>query len=169
VKGEIMTFREYYGEPFRSDLSAVVTSNPSPHSEADEVTIQPRTLSTENSVIRVWEPERLRLFATALYYTILVDQVCYTHFGSVYSQFKVLTRYPKFRGDCPGGCYGHIHPMNILKAIGSELGPANNWSGQVILLVEAAEVMHAEVRDFFRTYLRAVDGEHFWRKCVDEM
>jgi len=115
------------------------------------------------------EPERLRLFATALFFTVLVDQVCYTHFRDIYLEFQSLTRYPKFCGDCPGGCYHHLHPMSIFETIGSAPGPAYGWSGQTKLLDEAIEVMHAEVLDFSNTYLPSIDGELFWRRCVDEM
>ncbi|MDL1927938.1 hypothetical protein FCG40_02965 [Fimbriimonadia bacterium ATM] len=164
-----MTFKEYYGEPFRSDLGAIVASCPSLHSDWQDVVVQPRTLSIENPAINGLTLERRNLFATALFFTVLVDQVCYTHFRAYYPQFRDLTRYPKFRGDCPGGCHSHLHPKSIFNAIGSPHGPAYNWSGRARFVDDAIEIMRAEVLDFFNTHLNAVDGEDFWRRCVEEM
>src|SRR5262249_26440372 len=142
---------------------------PSLHSEGHEITIQPRTLSTDNPVIVTLESERLSLFATALFFTVLVDQVCYTHFKVIYPEFQNLTRYPKFRGDCPVMCCHHIHPTFIFKAIGAAPGPRYDRAQQAKLLDEATQVMHAQVLDFFSTHLRSIDGEHVWRECVKEM
>ena len=162
-----MLFTEYYGPPYRVDLHAVVEALPSLHDHADfnAVTIQPRTLSRKNVVIRSWNSERIDLFASALFFTVLVDQVAFTHFHSHYHQFQDLTRYPKFRGDCPGGCNYHVHPSTVFRAIASQLAPL---SGEAKLLPEAVEVMHAEVLSFFSEHMLSVDGQEFWEKCVPE-
>jgi hypothetical protein len=164
-----VTFKEYYGEPFRSDLRAVVAVCLPDHSDGDEIRIQPRTLSTANEVIRAWAPDRLNVFAAALFFTILVDQVAYTHFRHVYSRFRALTRYPKFCGDCPGGCNYHLNARSIFNALRSNAGPATGWSGRFTLLEESVEVMHAEVLDFFSHHLTSVSGEEFWRECLAEV
>ena len=91
----------YYGQQFRDDLHAVLAHAHKTHPhEAGEITIQPRSISTENSVIRSWSDERRAVFASALLLTVLVDQVCFTHFKEVYPQFRALTMYPKLCGDC---------------------------------------------------------------------
>ena len=164
-----MTFKEYYGELFRADLDAVVSSGSPSHSAEGEVTIQPRTLSTENPVICSWDRERIDLFSTALFFTVLVDQVCYTYFRYIYTGFQSLTCYPKFRGDCTGGCRFHLHPKFIFEVITSSPGPAYEWSGTAKLLKEAINVMHFEVIDFFKDHIRCVDGEEFWVRCANEL
>ena len=162
-----MTFREYYRDPFRADLVAVVSALPSCHppSEDGGVVIHPRTLSVENPHIRSWGPDRTDHFASALYWTVLVDQVCYTHFKSHYGAFQRLTRYPKFRGNCLG-C-SHLHPRNILNAIGSE--PPNAWSGRARLSNDAVDVMREEIFDFFERHLKAIPPADFWRRCLAEL
>lgn len=163
-----MTFIEYYGDTFRSDLNQVVQNCPSPHAMKGDVIIQPKMLTLENHTINSWKPDRINLFATALFFTILADQVCYTYFRDFYSQFQALTHYPKFRGDCPGGCYYHLHPTSIFKVIGSSPGPASMWSGKLKMLDDAIETMRREVLNFFNTYVKSIDGDLFWEKCVAE-
>jgi len=169
MEGGALEFRNYYGEPFRIDLNAVTNFPSCPCSEADEAVIQPRTISTQNPVIRSWKPEQLQLFATALFFTVLVDQVCYTHYRDFYPQFQKLTRYPKFHGDCPGGCWWNLHPNRIFRAAGSSPGSPSNWSGRVKIPENTIDVMRNEVLEFFNDYMQAIDGKEFWRRCVGEM
>lgn len=164
-----MTFKQYYGDPFRADIAKVILSGPPSHSERGEVAIQPRTLSTMNPVIRSWDQEHIDLFVTAPFFTVLVDQVCYTYYREYYSQFQSLTRYPKFRGDCTGGCSHHIHPKYVFKVIASPPGPYSSWSGTANFLEESIDVMHSEVTDFFGVHLKVSDGLNFWSRCVDEI
>jgi hypothetical protein len=56
-------------------------------------------------------------FGVALFFTVLTDMVCFSHFKPYYSNFKSLTRYPKFIGNCPGGCNFHYHPSDIFFAM----------------------------------------------------
>src|SRR5690606_27668683 len=87
-----------------------------------QIALQPRTISLRNPVVRRWSVERRTLFAAGLFLTVLADQVCYTHFQASYSRFRELTMYPKWRGDCPGTCYYHIHPGAVFRAIGAHEG-----------------------------------------------
>jgi hypothetical protein len=162
-----MTFSEYFGEPFRGDLNAVISALPSghDHDRPTGVTIQPRTISDQNQVIQAWNAERRDLFASALFFTVLVDQVCYTHFRTHYPAFQALTLYPKFRGDCPGGCYHHLDPSAIFRALGSPHGSATGWRGEARIVPAATEAMRSEVLSFFADYMPAVDGPEFWRIC----
>lgn len=165
-----MDYREYYGEPFRSDLSAVISAVPSGHSTEREYVIQPRTLSTENPIIRKWEQNRINLFATALFYTVLIDQVCHHHFHHLYDEFEKLTRYPKLLGDCPGGCiWGYAHPVMILQSIGSPPGPASNWVASAGLIENSRSVMREEIGSFAENHLPSMDAEIFWEKVVAEL
>lgn len=164
-----MTFREYYHGPFHADLVTVVDASPSPHhpSEHGAVIVQPRTLSAENPHIRAWGPGRTDHFASALYWTVLVDQVCYTHFKVHYGAFQRLTRYPKFRGNCPGGCSYNLHPRKILNAIGSK--PPNAWLGRAHLSNDAVDVMRNEIFDFFERHVTGIPSRDFWRRCRAEL
>lgn len=165
-----MNYREYYGEPFRKDLNAVISALPSGHSNERQTVVQPRTLSTENRIIKDWSQDRLNLFATALFYTVLVDQVCHYHFNYLYREFEQLTRYPKLLGDCPGGCvWGFGHPRMILHSIGSRPGPATNWIHSVELVEGSQEVMEQEIKSFSEDHLPGLDAEYFWGKVVAEL
>lgn len=168
-KGADMDYRDYYGNPFRSDLAAVVNGLRSPHGEEADggAILQPRSLSSANSAIVSMAPERRSLFATALFFTVLVDEVAYTHFQKDYAAFRTLTVYPKLLGDCPGGCHYHLEPSTIFRAFASPEGPATGWTGAVTFDEEAVEVMRFEVLDFFRVHLPQVSGEEFWAACVN--
>ena len=169
-----MRFQKYYGEPFRSDLRNVVNGLPPLHdhfSTEHETTVQPRMLSRANQAIRLLGSERLKLFATALYFTVLVDQVMYTHFHSTYPRFKSLTQYPKLRGDCPGGCSWMVDPSVILVTAG--LPPASGervaLSAYADLVASASPVVELEVTSFFETHMPDVDGTDVWRHCLNNM
>ena len=165
-----MDFREYYGETFRRDLNAVISALPSGHSNERQTVIQPRTLSTDNLMIKGWDQNRLNLFATALFYTVLVDQVCHYHFNHLHRDFEQLTRYPKLLGDCPGGCiWGYSHPVMILQSIGSEPGPASNWINRACLVDGSQDVMKEEIIDFCENHLHALDPTAFWGRVLAEL
>lgn len=164
-----MDFREYYGDPFRRDLAAVLEGLPTHHSEGAEIVLQPRNISTKNKVVRAWSEERRTLFATALFFSVLVDEVCFTHYPGQYAEFRSLTMYPKFIGDCPGGCRTHIPPANILFAMGSPYGAATGWTGSSALPDGALEVMQHETVSFFEDHCRPIDGLEFWAHCEREL
>jgi hypothetical protein len=168
-----MTFDDYYRGRFRQDLAAVLQSAPRSHEhpgDPDGGTIQPRSLSIENRAIGALSPGAVGHFATALYFTVLVDEVMYTHFQPHYDAFEALTRYPKLRGDCPGGCSSHIHPSHIFGALNQ---PAGSWKANAYEafrdnMREAVPVMRREVLNFFPMHLQAVDGAEVWRRCRAE-
>ena len=170
-----MTFSEYYHQEFRTDLERVLQTAPAPnhlgHSYEEDVVLQPRIINRENKTVRLWSRERRELFGVALFFTVLADQVCYTHFPQNYAKFRSLTRYPKFKGNCPGGCSAHVHPRGIL----STIGRSDDWitdeipAGLVSLLAEALPVMEREVLDFTRNHMPELDGHAFWFKCLQEI
>lgn len=164
-----MHYRTYYGDPFRADLSALLTAHHQPHDHPDaDRMIQPRMIAADTMPIRSWQRERLRLFTTALFYTVLVDQVAFAHFRSSYTQWRSRTMYPKLRGDCPGACRSNLDPRQVF---GLVVRQSRDPYTEVTPLDCAAElgdarpVMRAEVLDFFRDHLPAVDGADFWRLC----
>lgn len=168
-----MSFSEYYNNSFRQDLQRVVTAMPPLHDHGDgEVTIQPRTLSIANPVIRGWREDRRILFAAALFLTILVDEVCYTYFQPAYPSFRALTLYPKLRGDCPGGCSWHAHPELIWHSIGTLEGqpyrrtedlPFQHLPGDFL------NAMEEETRSFLAAHLTEIDPDVFWERCAREI
>ena len=164
-----MTFSEYYNGQFAADLSLVMSQGFRAH-EFDEVTVQPRTVSSENPVVVQWPKERQAVFAAALFLTVLVDQVCYTHFRSNYDKFRGLTQYPKFRGDCPGGCYSHINPGVVFRAIGRDPGPVRQYDSFPYdrLPADTLETMRREVNDFVDRHMPEL-GEKFWQLCKMEI
>lgn len=110
-------------------------------------------------------------FAAALFLSVLTDQVCFTHFKASYPEFRRLTQYPKWRGDCPGGCAWHLHPSLIFDAIGSRPGPLpRERSPRFDLLPpDVFSVFELETKDFVREYLPEVSATRFWERCVREL
>ena len=166
-----MDYREYYGDAFRRDLAAVVLGLTSPHgSENDGGTVlQPLVLSNENPAIAAMDRARRSLFATALFFTVLVDQVAYTHFRVHYRAFRALTLYPKLVGNCPGGCHYHFHPTSVFNFFAMFSGPVVMRDQDSLFDESSVEVMRAEVLDFFRVHVPAVDGDEFWDLCLAEL
>jgi len=166
-----MNYREYYGQPFTEDLNAFrawATASRVSHKENVEgvFAIQPHIINENSKVISSWGNDRIGLFATALFFTVLVDQVCYTHFHSFYSKFQSLTRYPKLRGPCPGGCQNR-HPRTIFSWLTPCL-PQHNIKFDLkfaSLISSALPIMKQEVFDFLTEHAPTVDKEAFWEKC----
>jgi hypothetical protein len=168
-----MEFREYYRGPFRHDLRAVMDALPqNPVHFGVEPVLQPRTVSLDNPVIRNMSFERQGLFAVALAFTVLTDQVCFTYFGDSYGAFRRLTMYPKLRGDCLTACRYHIHPNHALYCVGDAPGGPRPLILVTLLrraaLADAMPVMRQEVEEFFREHLPEVDGTEFWQRCQAE-
>ena len=167
-----MDYYDYYGDPFREDLHAVLGALPSLHTTHTNdlnIFVQPRTLSNESPIIRNWNQYHVDLFATALFYSVLIDQVCHSYFRNVHPRFERLTRYPKLTGDCPGACFWHLHPSTILNCIGATPGRLCSRSRKAKLVDGSREVMRNEVLDFFDKHLREVDGDAFWALASDEI
>ena len=170
-QGTEMTFREYYSAPFIEDLNAFRTwakaSKVSHQEDIDGVfAIQPHLTREHAKELATWGQDRLVLFATALFFTVLVDQVCYTHFRASYAYFQQLTRYPKLRGLCPGGCQNR-HPSDIFTWIADCLQTTRTdmYRAYTATVGDAIPVMKEEVFEFFRCHLTAVDPTTFWAYC----
>jgi hypothetical protein len=165
-----MRLSEYYNQNFRQDLMDVLANAKSVHPHA-EVSLQPRTVSRENPTVARWPEERRLLFASALFLTVLVDQVCYTHFRDAYPTFRRLTQYPKWRGDCPGACGYHIHPEVIFRVVGQLPGPAADIEELALPLLpdDLFATMKNEIVDFVQNHLPGTDPEEFWGRCDAEI
>lgn len=167
-----MLFATYYHGLFREDLTLVAAAVPTTHEhDAGEVVFQPRTISRHNAVVRTWPEERRLLFAAGLFLTALVDQVCYTHFRDSYPRFRELTRYPKWRGDCPGGCFHNIHPIAVFRAIGARLGSLNDIRDLPFSALpdDLLSTGKEEVYEFMLRHLPEVAPDEFWRRCEAEI
>ena len=171
-----MTFREYYGQQFQSDIQRFMMSIPSESRNHDNdksvFTIQYERLTKDTDHVDVIHPENRANFAMALFLSVLVDEVCYKHFRPQYPQFRNLTLYPKFIGNCPGSCQYHFHPRDIFTAINYSRDGQNAGRRPDITVYshfnEACEVMKSEIFDFFTQHMTTVDPMEFWRRCVTE-
>jgi hypothetical protein len=166
-----MSLQEYYRSDFRGDLLSMIAAGPrSEHRREIETVIQPRTIGAENSVVMGWSDSRRARFAACLFLTLLVDQVCYTYFAMHYKRFRQLTRYPKWKGECPGGCFTHIHPSLVFAAIGRSPGPMNrpDCFAYRALPSDTLGTMEREVHAFVRDHMPEL-GEAFWDFCDREV
>ena len=170
-EGVRMTFREYYGAPFVEDVNTfrawVAASRLSHREDLDGVfAIQPHLIEEHAHEIAKWGSERVALFATALFFTVLVDQVCYTHFHHAYSEFQHLTRYPKLCGLCPGGCQNR-YPTDVFSWLAEcfPSGRSELYGAYEHTVSDAVPVMKEEVLSFFSRYVRTIDPTQFWGWC----
>ena len=169
-----MSFADYYRHQFLDELQAVYAGAPSvPVCEnwARDPHLTPTMLGSANRVLRHMSGAKREQFAMCLYFTVLVDQVMYTHFSEDYQEFRSLTQYPKWRGDCPGGCHSHWHPASILSTIGaaSHRGSAEadavDWISR---LQDALPLFYAEINQFFGPVLPRPVAAVVWQRVIAE-
>lgn len=169
-------FEEYYRQHFQSDIQRFMMSIPpeSRNHEQDKsiFTIQYERLTKDTPHLDTIAPEFRAHFAIALFLSVLVDEVCYTHFKPFYTRFRLLTQYPKFIGNCPGGCHYHFHPREIFAAINYSRDGRNSNKRPNVSVSEAfnesSDVMKEEIFDFFNRQLPEVSPSEFWKRCVIE-
>lgn len=166
-----MRFADYYRGQFRTDLAEILACTaPSRHTSAAMTFIQPSMLSSRNRWVRGMQPDQRLLLEQALFLTFLTDQVAYTYRKPCYARFRSLTMYPKFTGDCPGGCHSHWHPRMIFGLVGAApgryCGPAPTIAQCV---ADVLEVYQTEVEHFTSTLMPELDGPDFWSLCRAEM
>ena len=104
-----------------------------------------------------------------LFLTVLTDMVCFTHYKSNYSEFRKLTRYPKFIGNCPGSCNFHYHPSDIFFAMNKGRVAKEQHLMFYDKFLAAFEIMKEETINFFNKHLAEINGEAFWEKCQKEL
>jgi hypothetical protein len=170
----MMDFKTYYNSKFRDDLNRFFSTIPDAskfHEDPENkqiFSIQYERLTPSFDHLNFLDKDTKELFAVALFLTILTDMVCFSHFKAHYSQFRNLTRYPKFIGNCPGGCRYHYHPRDIFFAMNK--GRSANEQHLIFYdkFLGATETMKEEVLSFFNQYLPDINGETFWAKCQNE-
>jgi hypothetical protein len=169
-------FADYYNHQFRDDIQQFMLSIPRESrchdTDTHEFTIQYATLTKDTEHLDVIAAQYRAIFVVALFFTVLVDEVAYTHYRAHYPQFRTLTMYPKFIGNCPGSCHYHFHPRDVFAAVNFSRDSQNTGRRPDIqprdAFLEAVEPMKLEVIDFFSKHMPQIDGCEFWSKCASE-
>lgn len=172
-------FAIYYRTKFRQDINQFFATIPDKSKFHEDLknkqtfSIQYERLSRDFDHMNFLTKDDKEYFGVALFFTVLTDMVCFSKFHAFYDKFFRLTRYPKFIGNCPGGCHYHYNPGDIFAAM--------NYSRTKKLGIlspdrlefyekfnEAAEPMKIETLDFFTTNLPEISGIEFWKLCLNE-
>jgi hypothetical protein len=170
-------FDKYYNGQFRQDIQTLFAKVPdrSKHTFDDRnvFTIQYQALTKDFNYLDFLDINQKAYFGTSLFFTVLVDQVCYTYYRQYYDKFCRLTLYPKFVGNSPSTDRTNFPPRDIFGAF--------NYSRNKEKMVnmpnvefwptfnEAIPIMEREIKDFFKNHLSEIDGKQFWNKCVKEL
>lgn len=172
-------FETYYKTKFRHDIALFFATIPD-HSKFHEdnqykqtFSIQYERLTRDFDHLKQLTKSDREYFGISLYFTVLTDMVCYSFFRENYNDFRKLTLYPKFIGNCPGGCRYHYHPSDIFIAMNfSRSKPLEILSSECLdfyeKFKEAIPTMEQETKDFFTDHLKEIDGQQFWEKCKVE-
>ena len=167
----MMEFHRYYNNDFRSDLTSFLSTIPDSsryHHNLDtrsEVTIQLERLTSNHNHLNFLNKATRLNFAHALYWTILVDMVMYTHFRESYDAFRKLTNYPKLIGNCTHGCYHHYHPRNIYDEM--EIKMSDEDINSSILATKA--LITSDIKTFLNSYMPEVEISLFLERISDNL
>ena len=169
-------FYNYYNGQFRYDLQKFFETIPENskfhenHEFKTTFTIQLERLTQNFDHLDFLTSEKvLEQFGVALFFTVLADQVCFSHYNKNYADFRQLTLYPKFIGNCPGACRFHLHPSDIFFAM-NKYDQIKNTKHQKYLnfietFNEATLIMERETIDFFLRHHKIINGIEFWERC----
>ena len=172
-------FKTYYTLKFRQDINKFFSTIPDKskfHEDSQRkqiYSVQYNRLTQENEHLSFLSKYNKEYFGVSLFFTVLIDMVCYSHYPEYYDEFQQLTRYPKFIGNCPGSCVWHFHPNHIFLAMNYPSTDNLKTSTSEYLCFsekfnEAILIMEKEILDFFETHLKEIDGKEFWNKCKNE-
>lgn len=167
-------FKSYYHTKFRDDLLIFFSTIPEEskfHEDKENkqlFSIQYERLTPQKNHLDFLDKEAKEYFGVALFFTVLTDMVCYSHYSHHYPKFQVVTRYPKLIGNCLSWCRYHLHPRDIFIA----MNQGSSATQQNLIFTdkfqEANDIMKDETVDFFKLYLMEVDGDDFWEQCKKE-
>lgn len=151
-----MNFKEYYNGQFRQDIQTFFSKIPdrSKHTFEDKkiFTIQYQALTKDFNYLEFLTVEQKAYFGTALFFTVLVDQVCYTFFRQYYEKFQKLTLYPKFVGNGPAWDNTNFPPRDIFGAFNYSRDKEKIANTPNVdfsqTFNEAKSVMESEIKDF---------------------
>jgi hypothetical protein len=125
-----MNYKTYYLHRFREDLTRFFSDIPDGVKHhmlfCDDFTIQPFCIANGSPYLSFLSKTHKEYFGVALFFTILVDMVCYCHYHKFYERFRAKTLYPKLIGNCLSACRVHQHPKNIF-----------TWMNQQYLTIKA--------------------------------
>ena len=167
-------FKTYYQTIFREDLVNFFSSIPDESKFHDErpnkqlLSIQFERLTPGKNHLAFLDKESKEWFGVALFFTVLVDMVCYTHYSEHYGNFSKLKNSPKLIGNCMSWCHIHLHPEEIFRAMNHGAKPNERLLFQEKLL-EASEYFKEEVISFFGVHMQEIYGIEFWRRCKTEI
>ena len=166
-----MEFQTYYNTNFRSDLHTFLSTIPDKsrfHHNLEtrsEVTIQLDRLTSNHHHLDFLNPATRLNFAHALYWTILVDMVMYTHFQASYDSFQKLTNYPKLIGNCTRGCYHHYHPRNIYDKMDFIMSDEEINSS----IIDTKRIITSEIKSFLTSYMPSIDIPKFLERINNNL
>ncbi len=169
----MLNFKIYYNIKFREDLNTFFSSIPDESKFHEDrlnkqiFSIQFERLTHKNNHLIFLDHGSKELFSVALFFTVLVDMVCYTHYNEHYNKFSNLKNSPKLIGDCLSWCHTHLHPEEIFRAMNHGAKPNERLLFQEKLL-EASEYFKEEVISFFGVHMQEIYGIEFWRRCKTE-
>jgi hypothetical protein len=168
-------YASYYMSKFRGDFFEFFSGIPDKSKFHEDIlnketfSIQYERLTRDFGHVEFLDRTEKEYFAIALFFTVLTDMVCFSYYKNYYEKFRKLTSYPKFIGNCPGGCHYHYHPSDIFAAInkGFEISSKDRLDFYK-KFNEAVSTMENEIVGFFHEYLNEIDGQLFWQKCKNE-
>lgn len=174
---QVNNFDKYYNGQFRQDIQKFFSKVPdkSKHSFDDPkiFTVQYQNLTKDFNYLDFLDLNQKAYFGTALFFTILVDQVCFTYFRPHYERFQQLTLYPKFVGNSPSTDRTNFPPRDIFGAFNYSRDREKMFNTPNVefwqSFNEAKPVMERETKTFFKKFFSEIDEELFWDKCAKEM
>ena len=171
------SFDKYYNGQFRQDIQTFFSKVPdrSKHTFDDKkiFTVQYQTLTKDFNYLDFLDINQKAYFGTALFFTVLVDQVCFTHFRQYYDKFHSLTLYPKFVGNSPSTDRTNFPPRDIFLAFNYSRDKDKMFNTPNVefwqAFNEAKPVIERETIEFFKNHLSEIDGQNVWDKCSTEL
>ncbi len=180
LKEKAMTdFATYYRNKFIQDINQFFFTIPDQsrfHEDSQNkqtFSIQYERLTRDFNHLNFLTKSDKEFFGVALFFTVLTDMVCYSHYRQYYEKFRQLTRYPKFIGNCPGGCNFHFHPRDIFAAMNySRTKQLDIHSPEQLNFFEkfneAIKTMKIETINFINEHIKEIDSIQFWETCIRE-
>ena len=170
-------FDKYYNGQFQKDIQTFFSKIPdrSKHTFNDKkiFTVQYQSLTKDFDYLDFLDINQKALFGIALYFTILVDRVYFTHFQQDYDKFYQLTLYPKFVGNSPSTDQSNLPPREVFNAFTYSRSQEKMFNTPNVefwqTFNQAIPIMEKETIDFFKKHLSEIDGQDFWDKCVKEL
>lgn len=181
----MIDYYKYYTRFFQKDLVNFMERVPyNPHRKFNEeiYNIQYFLLTSNYCFLDTVPKDRRSHFIVALFWVVLIDQVCYTHYHSVYPAFQNNTKYPKFIGNCPGTCQYNLHPRKIFNAVnyysintrggiynGFKLKQKRDRVHYYTTLEQSKPIMMQEIKKYFQNNQPEVGWKEFWERCQFEI